>query len=266
MPKRIEVKVGKEYGRLSIIKEVEQKKNRRRFLCQCDCGNIKTIDLSKLRTGNTKSCGCLQSESRSISSRTHGLCHHPLYSVWASMKARCYNKNLPTYHCYGGRQIAICEEWLEFVPFYEWAMGHGYRKGLTIERVENSGNYEPDNCTWIPPEQQARNKRTNKIITYNGKSMLLIDWGKETGLGIVVLCKRFLRGWSVEKALNTPLQNNSRLITYKNKAMSLAQWAKKLEIGYKTLQKKLLLGWSIKKAFEEPIDITKIHRRHIINA
>lgn len=206
MPKRIEVKVGKEYGRLVVIKEVEQKKNKRRFLCKCACGKIKPYFLIKLTTGRTKSCGCLAKEVLLANNTTHGLSYHPLYNVWNSMRQRCSNKNAHAYCRYGGRDITVCLKWQNFKRFYDWAVSNGYQKGLTIERVENSGNYNSDNCTWIPLEQQARNRRNNKIVEYNGKSMILADWSKEIGINQTVLSKRLLHGWSIEKAFTTPLR------------------------------------------------------------
>lgn len=144
-----------------------------------------------------------------------------LYNVWRRMKSCCLNMKNASYKSYGGRGIIVCKEWLEYLPFHKWAMANGYAEGLTIERINNSGNYSPENCTWIPPGQQARNRRTNKIIAYNGKSMLMIDWSKKIGISKGALCKRFLRGWNVEKALNTPLQTKGKSVANGNKNISI---------------------------------------------
>lgn len=110
----------------------------------------------------------------------HGLRHDPLYSVWANMKNRCYNKNDPHYERWGGRGITVCKEWRNnFKLFYDWAVANGYRKGLTLDRIDNNGNYEPSNCRWSTIKEQNRNKRNVKFIEYNGKSQLLEEWANE---------------------------------------------------------------------------------------
>lgn len=110
----------------------------------------------------------------------HGLRHDPLYGVWANMKNRCYNKNDPHYERWGGRGITVCKEWKNnFKSFYDWAVANGYRKGLTLDRIDNNGNYEPSNCRWSTIKEQNRNKRNVKFIEYNGKSQLLEEWANE---------------------------------------------------------------------------------------
>lgn len=126
------------------------------WLCLCDCGKEKVVFGHNLRRGNTKSCGC----GRSKSHFKHGLCYHPLFAVRNSMLARCYNLNSAAYKNYGGRGISVCRAWQnDVVAFYKWAMKSGYKRGLTIERINNNGNYTPRNCTWITRGQQNKNKR-----------------------------------------------------------------------------------------------------------
>lgn len=149
--KRIEVKAGERFGRLVVLGEAPQKNGHRRFYCKCDCGNMTTPILANLRKGQSKSCGCL---------RNHGHCEERIYICWAAMKRRCLTKTNPYYKNYGGRGITVCEEWMEFMPFYEWAMNNGYRENLTIERNNNDKGYFPNNCTWIPLPKQHQNKRT----------------------------------------------------------------------------------------------------------
>lgn len=132
---------------------------------------------------------------------THGLGKPPLYSHWVNMKTRCFNKNNPKYKDYGARGITICEEWLDFKVFYEWAMSHGYAEGLSIERIDVDGNYCPDNCKWITMSEQAKNKRTNVYLTYNGITDTVAGWTKRIGCGRETLRERLKRGWSVEKTL-----------------------------------------------------------------
>lgn len=152
---------GNRYGRLVVIKQAgRNKKGKGAVLweCLCDCGNIRTVIGYDLRRGHTTSCGCYQREKAT----KHGYCEKKIYGVWKAMKYRCLNKNGSAYKHYGGRGIKVCKEWLEFLPFYEWAMSHGYKEKLTIERIENNGNYEPDNCTFATWQEQSRNKRMRK--------------------------------------------------------------------------------------------------------
>ena len=145
--------INKKYERLTIIKFV---KNKRFVECKCDCGNVKDIDFYNLKRGAIKSCGCYNRELHSI----HNKCETRLYRIRRNMKKRCYNKNAKEYNLYGGRGITVCEEWKNnFQSFYDWAMGNGYEEHLTIDRINNDGNYEPSNCRWTTQSIQTRNQR-----------------------------------------------------------------------------------------------------------
>ena len=124
------------------------------------------------------------------------------------MRNRCYSVNNNSYHNYGGRGIAICDEWLNDVTvFIEWAHNNGYAEGLTIDRIDVNGNYEPSNCRWITKKEQSRNLRRNTKLTLNGRTQLLCEWSEETGIKASTLCYRLYKlGWSVEKALTTPVR------------------------------------------------------------
>ncbi len=140
---------GKRFGRLTVIRrDGEDKFLQAMWLCECDCGIKVRVRGRGLRTGNTKSCGCYRNEATIATHTTHGMRHSRIYNVWHTIKARCFNENNPSYHLYGGRGITVCDEWREFVPFYEWAMANGYEENLSIVRINNDGNYEPSNCRW----------------------------------------------------------------------------------------------------------------------
>ena len=141
---------GNRYGRLTVLQE-DGKTNHGdlRWLCKCDCGNIKTITGSKLKRGWTKSCGCIQKEWASRNMSTHKMSNTTLYNVWLRIKSRCYYPKNNRYHRYGGRGIKMCPEWLDFTNFYNWSMNNGYKEGLTIERIDIDKDYEPSNCCWI---------------------------------------------------------------------------------------------------------------------
>ena len=193
----------KKYGRLLAIKEVEGTPYSRRVLCQCDCGNSIVVSLNHLLSGNTKSCGCLKSDRNRKVFTKHGLSKSSLYGVWGSMKDRCFRKKCTAYKNYGGRGVTICNEWLEFVNFYEWAMENGYQDDLTIERNDNDGDYCPENCIFIPKEEQSKNRRGLHFISHNGSIKTLTDWAKTIGISRSSLRDRIKNGWTIEEALTT---------------------------------------------------------------
>lgn len=152
--------VGKQFGRLVVESVAEVKNGSTRYNCKCNCGSTVTLSSGVLSSGHTKSCGCLEVESRI----THGLSDHPLYKVYSNMKSRCYRTNGLSFHRYGGRGIVVCDEWLnDFNAFYNWAINNGYEPGLTIERSNNDDGYNPNNCIWAGRKDQARNRHTTKI-------------------------------------------------------------------------------------------------------
>lgn len=197
---------GQKFGKLIVIKLSYSKKlkdNRHYihyYLCKCDCGNEIEVCLSNLRTGNTKSCGCLQKEKPNH--KKHGLTEHRLYRIYCSMKARCLDKNNKSY---GARGIVVCDEWKnDFMNFYNWSLKNGYDDTLTIDRINNDGNYEPSNCRWATKLEQANNKRNNKIIEYNGIKKTISQWERETGIDHRKISARLNHlKWDTERILTT---------------------------------------------------------------
>lgn len=139
---------------------------------------------------------------------THGLSHTRLYGIWENMKQRCYTKGNHAYGRYGGRGITVADEWLDFVKFYAWAIDSGYKDGLTIERIDVNGGYCPENCTWIPHGDQAKNTTRNIFLEYNGRRETVAEWSRITGIPYPRLIWRINKGWSVERALTAPLHHN----------------------------------------------------------
>lgn len=188
---------GQRFGRLTVLGFVPTKDEQSHWLCICDCGNKTTVVSNSLTLGHTQSCGCLHEEliASGKNTRKHGESDTRLYTIWSSIKSRCYNKKNNRYQQYGNRGIAVCNEWKDnFAAFKEWAMTNGYDDTLTIDRINVNGNYECTNCRWISQKEQQRNKRSNKILEYKGKKMSLAEAAEKSGINYATLKGRYNRG------------------------------------------------------------------------
>ena len=179
---------GQKFSRLTVIERTANSKaGKSMWICTCDCNGINQVIAvgSDLRSGKTKSCGCYRRDRASKEHRTHGLRKSPIYAIWCGIKKRCYNQNEPSYKNYGGRGIKMCGQWLaDFISFYEWAVLSGYEKGLTIDRIDNDGNYEPSNCRWATRKEQCRNRRSNINVEIDGSTKTLTEWCEVYGIKI----------------------------------------------------------------------------------
>lgn len=155
---------GQRFGRLTVIKEAGRtKQNRIKWLCQCDCGRQITVARDNLVNEHQKSCGCLRKNMAIERNVSHKKRYTRLYTTWKNMKQRCSNPAATKYDRYGGRGITVCDEWREdFQTFYDWAMANGYSDDLTIDRIDNDGDYEPSNCQWITQAENTRKARNDK--------------------------------------------------------------------------------------------------------
>lgn len=208
---------GKKFGKLTIIRQfIDYKKSTASLCeCECDCGNKNIIVYRhSLIQGSTQSCGCLFKENSKKIHTIHGLKKHPLYLIHHGMKNRCYNKNMDSYKDYGGRGIIICDEWLledGIVNFYNWAINNGYKMGLSIDRIDVNGNYEPLNCKWSTIKEQNRNRRNTVRINYLDKEWSIGELLDNLKIDISpnTVYARLRRGWSVEEAIFTPIIKNN---------------------------------------------------------
>lgn len=204
--------IGKKYNKLLILKICGKNKFGHALCeCLCDCGNKTIAEASSVLSGNTKSCGCLKIYNIKNRNRTHGMSNTRLYRVWKGMRNRCYNKNSNSYVRYGGRGITVCDEWRnDFVNFYNWAIENGYdesadRGEFTIDRINNNGDYCPENCRLGNYFIQANNKRSNRLITYNNECKNVKEWSKYFGFDYKYFHQKLKENdWSVEKVLGLP--------------------------------------------------------------
>lgn len=194
MSKRIDLK-GKVFGRITVIEEEgSDSRGEMMWRCKCECGKEKITTSSRLRTSQTKSCGCLQKETVSSTMYRHGMSNHPNYVVWASMRKRCNNKNNLSYPDYGGRGIEVCKRWDSFSNFLA-DVGERPTEKHTLERKNNDGNYEPTNCCWSSRADQARNTRT----TNKGDNGISLKKNGKWGARISVNNKRINIGTFINK-------------------------------------------------------------------
>lgn len=209
MVKRIDI-AGQRYGSLTAIKPLLSQKDAMQWLFYCDCGTFLKREGKAVRfahkSGQTVNCGCVTSDIRAATGRankTHGLSRRKLYGVHRQMFQRCENSACKDYPSYGGRGITICDAWTDIQAFFAWAASSGYREGLTIERNDVNGNYEPGNCTWIPNEQQAHNRRVMRNLTIDGETHFISEWARRVGLRRNTIVTRLRMGWSAEDAVKT---------------------------------------------------------------
>jgi hypothetical protein len=229
--------IGKRYGRLVIVskkKKVKYAKTRTALVveCICDCGNIFKTKLRYIRSGKTNSCGCFKKEqlrkywntkkerTKKIKSiikkykkllkkffqyrkkhfiKKHGMSGTPEYRRWTSIKYRCYNKNCRKYNMYGGRGIKMCDEWLNSFEKFRKDMGCRPSAKHSIDRIDNNGDYTPENCRWATPKEQARNKRDTVYISFKGETLPLVEWAERKNISPSNIRYKYSKGLSIEE-------------------------------------------------------------------
>lgn len=180
--------------------------------------------------------------------------HRKLYGIRRKMIERCTDPSSERYKDYGGRGIKICDEWLySYDAFVDWAKENGYKEGLSIDRINNDGNYEPANCRWITKREQNRNKRTNVMVTYRGETKPLVVWCEELGLKYDPIHNRITQGWDVESAFNTPLASEHE---------SFASMCRRHGINQTTAWDRIVkFGWTLEDALNTPAGEMGAHRK-----
>lgn len=185
---------GMTFGKLHVIcADSKDNRGEYKWMCECECGNRSVVYGSHLRNGATISCGCVMRTTQ----KTHGESKTRLYKIWQHMKDRCTNQNCDSFEYYGGRGITFCEEWSRYENFRDWALINGYQDTLSIDRIDPDGNYEPKNCRWITQTEQNKNTRKCVLLTHNGETHTLREWGRILGIPKSTIQSRYQRGVSI---------------------------------------------------------------------
>ena len=207
---RYEDLTGKRFGKLKVIslENYYRGKKKRCWKCVCDCGNERIVLTTQLNRGVTTKCSACGKKAQAenaikVSKSRHGMVNTHLWMSWYGMRVRCYEPKTNGYENYGGRGITVCDEWKNsFENFRDWALSHGYKDGLTIDRIDVNGNYEPSNCRWATNKEQSNNKRNNHVLELSGEKHTISEWSEITGINKNTIHSRVVKyGWSVERAL-----------------------------------------------------------------
>lgn len=193
---------GKRFGRwLVLSKHGRNQRGEVSWLCRCDCGEERPVKAGSLGSGKSVSCGCYHRDERS----THGMTRTPTFRSWESMKQRCLNPSDPSYGRYGGRGIKVCGQWAN--SFDQFLCDMGERPaGMTLDRIENDGDYEPSNCRWANLKTQQRNRRCMPTLTVNGETKTYPEWFEQTGIRPAVIAWRLAKQWPPERIITEPVR------------------------------------------------------------
>lgn len=241
---------------------------KRYWKCTCVCGNTTSVEARLLRSGNTGSCGCKHKEmlvQKNVASgrwSQHEKINKRLYYIWNGMNARCYSPKTLSYKNYGARGIQICEEWRNsFLAFQEWALSHGYKERLSIERKNNDGNYCPENCTFATKKEQCNNTRRSRRVHAFGETKTLAQWSddKRCKAPASLIGVRIEKGWNKERAITEPPKpfnhKKERIIKAFGESKRVCEWVEdvRCSVSYQTVKDRLnKLGWAPEKAISTP--------------
>ena len=183
----------------------KNKRNSAMYICQCECGEIKIIEGTTLTNNRSNSCGCKKNYNikHGMSNKNNkNEIERKLYRKWEAIKQRCYNSKNISYKNYGALGVKVCKDWLDdFYNFYKWSIKSGYEVGLTIDRIDSNGDYEPDNCRFLTHSEQQNNKKHHHYVTYNGETKNVSQWEKHLGINKGVLRVNLIKGVSMEDFL-----------------------------------------------------------------
>jgi hypothetical protein len=255
------IKPGDVYGQLTVLHDCGTNQHKKRiWRCQCACGNQTDVIGSLLLRGTTRSCGCLRRVTASENARKHctkhGMSQTSTYASWVSMRERCYNPKNTSYPCYGGKGIQVCNAWLKSFERFLADMGPRPSKLHSIDRKCNDRGYEPGNCRWATRQQQARNRKTNRLIDFRGETVTSIELAERHGIPVRTFRARLNNGWSVERAVSVPVYQGSlhQLTVYTDGAeVPILELARQNGLSYNIVFQRIhTLGWTLHQAATKP--------------
>jgi hypothetical protein len=223
-------------GRPKTVKE--------KVLCRCQCGTERMICYQALRDGKTKSCGCMRSHYVSQSKIKHGKYGTPVYKRWADMLDRCSRKSHVSYPLYGGRGIKVCKRWHQFKNFYK-DMGD-VPEGKTLDRIDSDGDYKPSNCRWATMVEQQNNKRSNRVVEFEGKAQTVAEWSREKGVNATTIFARLRRGETDESLFRK--YDPHHWIEHNGEVKTLTAWSRVTGVNVETLRLRLEKGIPLETA------------------
>lgn len=250
--------IGKKYGRLTVISKSEDKKSKsgkttyHMYLCKCDCGNMVEAMIGHLISGHTKSCGCLKNKWNVKNER--------LFNCWCNMKQRCESSGRRDSKYYHDKGIRYCESWKDYNKFQEWALSNGYDDDLTLDRIDNSKNYSPENCRWVTAQEQQRNKQNCRIYTYNGKTQTLSEWAIEYNIPFQTLASRIDKlGYTFENALKKPYgyQKTNVFLEFNGKLYTEAEFARFIGYTNSGVSRLVRLGYNAEQIYQNSVEYKK---------
>ena len=198
--------VGQRFGKLFVEKQLETDSHgERKWLCICDCGNKHEVTSYNLVHEKTTRCAICSNKAVAEKQFVHGRKPTHLFNCFANMNTRCYNPNYYLFQHYGGKGIKVCDEWrgkYGFINFRKWAFENGYKEGLSIDRIDNSKSYCPENCRWVTMTVQQNNRTNNRVLTINGTTDTMANWSKKSGIPYSTIQQRLKRGWSEQEAIS----------------------------------------------------------------
>jgi len=198
-------KIGDVFGRLTIINEAN---SRHHWVCICACGTKCEVMKRHLQSGKTSSCGCLHREQLANRVRTHGASETVTYARWRSMRARCMLPNSKSFPKYGAKGITVCDRWKDSFENFLSDMGECPSPSMTVERLNNSLGYSPDNCKWATRTEQNRNTSSNRMLTFRGETHCVSEWAEILNIKYRTIMTRLNKGMSAEEALGTPIRQS----------------------------------------------------------
>lgn len=238
----------RKFGCLTVIESYKTNRKGTFWQCLCNCGNTTVVNSSALKKGQKRCRKC----TSYVTNQIHGMSNTKVYHCWESMKSRCYRQKDKSYSRYGGRGIKICDRWLNSFENFLEDMGEP-NKNETLDRIDNDGDYTPENCRWADSKTQSNNRRNTTKLTLGEVTHSLSKWSEITGIRADCIRSRLEDGWSIEEALKRPAKaRNKRIITFNGVTHSISEWAKITGLSKSCLSHRFQRGWSPNRMLTTP--------------